>query len=82
MSEPTLSLEEFKLVASNKVYGLVDNLLDFENTDEYTEMVEKFGEEYSNTIVESIQQHTREEHYYHMIQVKYQEYLNGNFNID
>lgn len=82
MSETTLSLEEFKLVASNKVYEVVDNLLNFENTDDYTEMVEKFGQEHADAIVETIQRHTREEHYSHMIKVKYQEYLHGDFNID
>lgn len=82
MSDLKLLFEDFEPLASTKVYELVDNLLNFENTDEYTEMVEKFGQGHADAIVETIQRHTRQEHYDHMIQVKYQEYMNGDFNID
>lgn len=82
MNDLKLIYEDFEPLASARVYELVDNLLNFENTDDYTEMVEKFGQEHADAIVETIQRHTREEHYSHMIRVKYQEYLHGDFNID
>lgn len=82
MNDLKLTFEDFEPLASTKVYEVVDNLLNFENTDDYTEMVEKFGQEHADAVVETIQRHTREEHYEHMIQVKYQEYLNNEFNID
>ena len=82
MSDLKLLFEDFEPLASTKVYEVVDNLLNFENTDDYTEMVEKFGQGHADAIVETIQRHTREEHYSHMIKVKYQEYLHGDFNID
>jgi putative lipoic acid-binding regulatory protein len=82
MSDLKLTFEDFEPIASTKVYEVVDNLLNFENTDDYTEMVEKFGQEHADAVVETIQRHTREQHYEHMVQVKYQEYLNNEFNID
>jgi len=82
MSDLKLTFEDFEPLASTKVYEVVDNLLNFENTDDYTEMVEKFGQEHADAVVETIQRHTREQHYEHMAQVKYQEYLNNEFNID
>jgi hypothetical protein len=82
MENLKLTFDDFEPLASTKVYEVVDHLLDFENTDEYTEMVEKFGQEHADAVVETIQRHTREQHYSHMIQVKYQEYLNDDFNID
>jgi putative lipoic acid-binding regulatory protein len=82
MSDLKLTFEDFEPLASTKVYEVVDNLLTFENTDDYTEMVEKFGQEHADAVVETIQRHTREQHYEHMVQVKYQEYLNNEFNID
>jgi len=82
MSDLKLTFEDFEPLASTKVYEVVDNLLNFENTNDYTEMVEKFGQEHADAVVETIQRHTREQHYEHMVQVKYQEYLNNEFNID
>lgn len=82
MEDLKLTFDDFEPLASTKVYEVVDNLLNFENTDEYTEMVEKFGQEHADAIVETINRHSREEHYNHMVKVKYQEYLNGDFNID
>ena len=82
MNDLKLTFEDFEPLASTKVYEVVDNLLTFENTDDYTEMVEKFGQEHADAVVETIQRHTREQHYEHMVQVKYQEYLNNEFNID
>ncbi len=82
MNDLKLTFEDFEPIASTKVYEVVDNLLNFENTDDYTEMVEKFGQEHADAVVETIQRHTREQHYEHMVQVKYQEYLNNEFNID
>ncbi len=82
MSDLKLTFEDFEPLASTKVYEVVDNLLNFENTDDYTEMVEKFGQKHADAVVETIQRHTREQHYEHMVQVKYQEYLNNEFNID
>jgi hypothetical protein len=77
-----LTFSDFEPLASVKVYEVVDNLLNFENTNGYDEMVEKFGQEHADTVIERIQQHTREQHYEHMIRVKYQDYLNNEFNID
>jgi len=82
MSDLKLIYEDFVPLASASVYDMVDKLLNFENTDDYTDVVEKFGEAHANAIVETIKRHSREEHYQHMIKVKYEEYLIGHFNLE
>ncbi len=52
MNDLKLTFEDFEPLASTKVYEVVDNLLNFENTDDYTEMVEKFGQEHADALVE------------------------------
>jgi hypothetical protein len=82
MDNEILSYEEFRVIAHDKIESIVQNLLDFENSQEYQDLIEKFGQQYADEILEKTQNQNYATQYEHVMKTSYDDYVRGFFLLD
>ena len=82
MDNEILSYEEFRVIAHDKIESIVQNLMDFGNSQEYQDLIEKFGQQYADEILEKTQNQNYATQYEHVMKTSYDDYVMGFFLLD
>lgn len=82
MDNELLTYEEFRVIAHDKVEAIVQHLLNFNESQEFTDMVNKFGEQYANELWGKMSSQDYAIQYDHVMRTSYEDYLKGFFILD
>lgn len=82
MDNELLTYEEFRVIAHDKVETIVQHLLNFNESQEFTDMVNKFGEQYANELWGKMSSQDYAIQYDHVMRTSYEDYLKGFFILD
>ena len=82
MDNEILSYEEFRVIAHDKIESIVQNLMDFGNSQENQDLIEKFGQQYADEILEKTQNQNYATQYEHVMKTSYDDYVMGFFLLD
>ena len=82
MDNELLTYEEFRVIAHDKVEGIVQHLLNFNESEEFADMVSKFGEQYANELWSKMSSQDYAIQYEHVMRTSYEDYLKGLFILD
>lgn len=74
--------EEFRVIAHDKVEDIVQHLLNFNQTQEFADLVTKFGEDYANELWGKMSSQNYAIQYEHVMKTSYEDYLKGFFILD
>lgn len=82
MDNELLTYEEFRVIAHDKIEEITQHLLSFNESQEFADLVTKFGEQYAQELWDKMSSQNYAIQYEHVMKTSYDDYLKGLFILD